>query len=512
MLPQKQKRTGAAAIIGVAIGVLLASPMTTALAASLPDYPCESSAVEARYISPEDLGRLRTLRQQATPSAPFLDLANDDIPLIDEVLRVGPSAGFYAARLLRDLAILDAFERQIQCDPKQHCPKPEIIAGFSPDNMISTDGPGTWQTLIRNWKEFRDRDAARGRACLEVSRTRPTYEILVIAENDPKPPPVARGKDGHPIPHGPGRPDDSSASDAPKSSTETGLPPELVGLAPAEVRFCKARSDDASDKSEVSNEQIRRLRDDYGKGDRTILSDMNVKYREPLEEALRVGPKAGYFAHRALRNLVIIKEVQRQITCPPGEVCSLTEDIRVLKRNNSWPETLAVWKSVRDTDLQRALACMKFSKTLPSFELDTAVVASTNIPKNDDDVTCKIETTRDSAIVHFAKNKAIITGIELSKMTEVVALLKACPGLGTFVAGYTDRDGGRQFNARLSRARAAAVRTHLVLSGVRSEQIEIRGYGVARRRSTRVTREMKAQDRRAEIRIRKIVGGKIRRR
>ena len=169
MLLQKQKRTGAAAIIGVAIGVLLASPMTTASAESLPDYPCESSAVEARYISPEDLGRLRTLRQQATPSAPFLDLANDDIPLIDEVLRVGPSAGFYAARLLRDLAILDAFEGQAKCDPGQHCPKPEIIARLSPDSTTATDGPRTWQTLIRDWKEFRDRDAARGQACLEVS-------------------------------------------------------------------------------------------------------------------------------------------------------------------------------------------------------------------------------------------------------------------------------------------------------------------------------------------------------
>jgi outer membrane protein OmpA-like peptidoglycan-associated protein len=511
MLPQNSKNSWIRTISCVA-GAFLLSTASAAMADVHADYFCEPSGVESRYVSPEDIGRLRTLRQHVPASTPFQELADENLPIIDEALRVGTSGGFFAARLLRDLAIIDAFEGQIQCDLKKDCPKPEIIAGFFRDNGTTDNGSRNWRTLIRDWKHFRNKDAERGRACLEASKARPRYEILVVADNDPKSSPIARDKDGHPIPDGAGKPDDSSASGASKSSRETELPPELVGLSPAEVRYCKARSDDARDKSEVSNEQIRQLRDDYGKGDPTILSDMNAKYREPLEEALRVGPKAGYFAHRALRNLVIIKEVQRQITCPSGEVCSLTEDIRVLKRNNSWPETLTVWKSVRDTDLQRALVCMKFSKTLPSLEPDTAVVASTNIPKNDDHMACEIETTRDGTIVHFAKNKAIITRTELSKMNEVVTLLKACPGLGTFVAGYTDRDGRRQFNARLSRARAAAVRTHLVLRGVRSEQIEIRGYGVAQQRSTRATRELKAQDRRAEIRIGKIVGGRVQRR
>jgi outer membrane protein OmpA-like peptidoglycan-associated protein len=190
MFPQGRKVSGRAAILGVAIGILLASPTSTASAASLPDYPCESSVVEARYISPEDLGRLRTLRQQATPSAPFLDLVDDDLPIVDEVLRVGPSAGFYAARLLRDLAILEAFEQQAQCDPKQHCHKPEIIAGFPVQSANAADESKIWQALIRDWKEFRNRDAARSRACLAISRTRPTYEILVVIGNEPKPLPA----------------------------------------------------------------------------------------------------------------------------------------------------------------------------------------------------------------------------------------------------------------------------------------------------------------------------------
>lgn len=184
MFPQDRKISGMAAIFGVAIGIALTTPTSMASAAPLPDYPCESSTVEARYISPEDLGRLRALLQQATPSAPFLDLVDDDLPVVDEVLRVGPSAGFYAARLLRDLAILDAFEQQAQCDPKQHCHKPEIIAGFPVKSANAADEPKTWQALIRDWKEFRNRDAARSRACLAISKTRPSYEIKVAAKDD----------------------------------------------------------------------------------------------------------------------------------------------------------------------------------------------------------------------------------------------------------------------------------------------------------------------------------------
>jgi outer membrane protein OmpA-like peptidoglycan-associated protein len=508
MLPQNSKSSWIRTAFCVA-GAFTLSTASAAMSDVRADYFCEPSGVETRYVSPENIGRLRALRQREPASTPFQDLADENLPIVDEALRVGTSGGFFAARLLRDLAIIDAFESQIECDSNQDCPKPEIITGFFRDNVTADSSSRSWQTLIRDWKQFRNKDAERSQACLEVSKARPSYEGLVVAENDPKPSPVARGNTADSMPHSPGKPSESSVSDTSKSSKEIGLPRELVDLDPAEVRFCKARSDDAHDKSEVSNEQIQQLRDDYGRGDTTILFDMNAKYREPLEEALRVGPKAGYFAHRALRNLVIIKEVQRQIACPVEETCLLTEDIRALKQNNSWSETLAVWKSVRDTDLQRALACVKFSKTLPTLELVTAVAALANTPKNDNHVACGIETPRDGVIVHFEKNRAVVTRTELSKVIEVAALLKECPGLGAFVAGYTDRDGGRKFNARLSRARAAAVRTHLVMGGVKGEQVESRGYGVARQRSTRATRELKAQDRRAEIWIRKIVGGNI---
>jgi outer membrane protein OmpA-like peptidoglycan-associated protein len=234
----------------------------------------------------------------------------------------------------------------------------------------------------------------------------------------------------------------------------------------------------------------------------------NLKYREPLEEALRVGPRAGFFAHRALRNLIIIKEVQRQVTCPAGTSCSLTDDIRALKRDESWPETLALWKSARDTDLQRSLACMKYSKTLPTLELTPVVVASTKDEKSGGHAVCNIDPARDAIRVYFAKNQAVIAGGQIAKLTTAAALLKGCPSLRASVAGYTDQDGRARFNMRLSKARAAAVETYLVQDGVKSEQVETRGYGVARRMSARPTRRSKAHDRRAEIRISKIVEGK----
>ena len=113
--------------------------------------------------------------------------------IIDEALRVGPSGGFFAARLVRDLVLIDALERKSQCDPKQACCKPDIIAGFPVDDEDSPSNSKGWQALIAGWKEFRDRDALRSRACLDVARKLPTFDLPLVAMNDLE----SKGQAGH---------------------------------------------------------------------------------------------------------------------------------------------------------------------------------------------------------------------------------------------------------------------------------------------------------------------------
>lgn len=178
---------------GLMASLLMLLNATTAIADEAPSYPCESFGVETGYISVEDLRRLRSLRKEDTPTAAFRDIKEEDAPIINEALRVGPSAGIFSARLLRDLVLIDAFEHQSKCNPAQTCPKPEIIAGFSVNDERS---PGkTWQTFVADWKEFRDKDASRSRTCLKVARKLPTFDLSVVARNASEP----RGQE-NPIP------------------------------------------------------------------------------------------------------------------------------------------------------------------------------------------------------------------------------------------------------------------------------------------------------------------------
>lgn len=172
---------------GMIAGSLLLLNAAGAIADEFANYPCEAFGVEARYISLKDLRRLRSLRQEGPSSAAFLDLKQEDVAIIDEALRVGPSGGFFAARLLRDLVLIDAFEQQSQCDPEQACPKPEIIAGFAVDDRSSRGHGKSWQALIDDWRQFRDKDASRSRVCLDPARKLPTFDLPQIAMKGLKP-------------------------------------------------------------------------------------------------------------------------------------------------------------------------------------------------------------------------------------------------------------------------------------------------------------------------------------
>lgn len=279
-------------------------------------WRCAPSEASRNYISVQDLDRLRDMSSDATSSpAAFSRLSDANHAIVAEALRIGPVGAFSSARLLRDLIIIEALDQQARCEPGQ-CDKPRVISEF----QASPTAERAWSALRDLWIKFRDDDASAARPCLAIWKALPAAPGIVAAEAQAD------------------RPADSTAAHAapaPGRSTDADIVPQFAGLDPAEIRFCRVRSPDAQDKSEVSDDQVRQLREDFRKGDLPALAGMNVKYREPLEEMLRVGPGAGYYAHRTLRNLVIIKEVDRQNNCPVQQTCSLSDDIRSLKRNKS---------------------------------------------------------------------------------------------------------------------------------------------------------------------------------
>src|SRR5437667_6654286 len=64
------------------------------------------------------------------------------------------------------------------------------------------------------------------------------------------------------------------------------------------------------------------------------------------------------------------------------------------------------------------------------------------------------------------------------RLAKVAGILLAYPDLKVTVEGHTDNVGGVEYNQQLSEKRAAAVREFLVQQGVKSTDIQSRGFGM----------------------------------
>ncbi len=101
--------------------------------------------------------------------------------------------------------------------------------------------------------------------------------------------------------------------------------------------------------------------------------------------------------------------------------------------------------------------------------------------------------------VNFETNKAILTPESRSILDNVAASLVANPDVRVEVSGYTDSRGSRALNARLSQARAAAVRAYLIEKGVPAANLTAKGYGPASPVAPNTTAAGRAQNRRVEL-------------
>lgn len=104
--------------------------------------------------------------------------------------------------------------------------------------------------------------------------------------------------------------------------------------------------------------------------------------------------------------------------------------------------------------------------------------------------------------VNFAFGTATLQPRATRTLDAVGAVLERYPDARVAIAGHTDATGPDSVNARLSRARAAAVRAYLRdRSGISPDRLVARGYGEARPIASNRTPAGRALNRRVSFRV-----------
>lgn len=102
--------------------------------------------------------------------------------------------------------------------------------------------------------------------------------------------------------------------------------------------------------------------------------------------------------------------------------------------------------------------------------------------------------------IHFATGKAEILPESYKFIEKIEKLLKSHPDLKLLIEGHTDNVGEFDANMKLSKERAAAVKSYLVeKSGIAADRLETMGQGEAHPVADNDTEEGRAENRRVEI-------------
>lgn len=104
--------------------------------------------------------------------------------------------------------------------------------------------------------------------------------------------------------------------------------------------------------------------------------------------------------------------------------------------------------------------------------------------------------------VFFEFDKATILPESYSLLDQVARVLRLHPELVLVrVDGHTDNVGTREYNLKLSKARAEAVRSYLIEKGVEPERLESAGFGFDKPIASNETDEGRSKNRRVEFLI-----------
>jgi OOP family OmpA-OmpF porin len=103
--------------------------------------------------------------------------------------------------------------------------------------------------------------------------------------------------------------------------------------------------------------------------------------------------------------------------------------------------------------------------------------------------------------INFRRNSADIKPSSFPLLKEAVGVFKEYPTLRVEISGHTSDEGKRDFNMKLSRKRAEAVKLFLVSAGIDESRIGTVGYGPDKPIADNETKEGKEKNRRIEFRL-----------
>lgn len=114
---------------------------------------------------------------------------------------------------------------------------------------------------------------------------------------------------------------------------------------------------------------------------------------------------------------------------------------------------------------------------------------------------CVVKQTLTLNNISFATNSAKLTLDSKALLKDVVQFLQADRSVRMQISGHTDNVGKDAYNQKLSKARAASVRSLLVANGIDAKRLTSTGYGESRPISSNATEEGRETNRRVEFAI-----------
>ncbi len=103
--------------------------------------------------------------------------------------------------------------------------------------------------------------------------------------------------------------------------------------------------------------------------------------------------------------------------------------------------------------------------------------------------------------INFGTNSAALAEDSTAFLDSIAEIISRCPDLNIQVAGHTDSDGDARYNQTLSEARANAVLSYLVGTGIEAERVRSVGFGEATPLAPNDTAENKRRNRRIEFSV-----------
>lgn len=101
--------------------------------------------------------------------------------------------------------------------------------------------------------------------------------------------------------------------------------------------------------------------------------------------------------------------------------------------------------------------------------------------------------------IHFDVGSALIRGESVSTLAAISGMLQQNPTLSICIEAHTDSAGAPERNQSLSEARAAAVVSYLVGTGIEPERLHPRGFGSSQPAVPNDTPENRQRNRRIEL-------------